>query len=156
MSKRYTVCVDFDGVIHSYTSPWTKARHIPDPPVKGALQFLVETLKSFDVAIFSTRNFQFGGRRAMRKWLIKHLCDLAEDYESTPKWWLDIINETSFADPWEDEVLWAAERIVWKIQFPRHKPAALVYLDDRALRFTGPDSWPTKTQIHLLKPWNKV
>ena len=35
-----TILLDFDGVIHSYTSGWKGAGVIPDPPVPGAIDFL--------------------------------------------------------------------------------------------------------------------
>lgn len=35
------------------------------------------------------------------------------------------------------------------------KPPALIYLDDRAYRFEGPGTFPTKEQIHAARPWNK-
>lgn len=55
MSK--LIAVDFDGVIHSYTSRWVNETHIPDPPVPGAIEFLTDLIdKGFKVAIFSTRN----------------------------------------------------------------------------------------------------
>jgi len=34
------------------------------------------------------------------------------------------------------------------------KPAALIYLDDRAVRFDG-ENFPEKSEIHALRPWNK-
>lgn len=153
--KRYTVCVDFDGVIHSYESPWVSPHVIPDAPVSGALEWLLKTSKKFDIAILSTRCKTWRGRRAMRRYLIERFCALAPDWESTPEWLRSHIAETAFADPWPDEVEWAVRRIVDAIAFPTHKPPALVYLDDRAMRFTGPDSWPTASQIHQAKPWNK-
>lgn len=36
------------------------------------------------------------------------------------------------------------------------KPPALVYLDDRALRFDGPDDWPTMPEIErAARPWTQ-
>lgn len=67
--ERYTVAVDFDGVLHSYTSPWVSASFIPDPPVPGAIEWLFRTIQKFYIAITSTRNHQRGGVRAMRRWL---------------------------------------------------------------------------------------
>lgn len=67
------LCVDFDGVIHSYTSGWKGARVIPDPPVYGAMDFLNEATRSFKVCIYSSRSRYFGGRKAMIKWFRKYL-----------------------------------------------------------------------------------
>ena len=36
------LCLDFDGVIHSYSSGWKGADVIPDPPVPGALRFIAD------------------------------------------------------------------------------------------------------------------
>lgn len=71
MTKEYrpTLAVDFDGVIHGYTSPWQGASVIPDPPVPGAIDFLSRMLAVFNVAIFSSRNHQAGGITAMREYL---------------------------------------------------------------------------------------
>ena len=59
------LCLDFDGVIHSYTSGWKGADVIPDPPVDGALDFLERASAHFDVQIFSSRSNQPGGIEAM-------------------------------------------------------------------------------------------
>ena len=63
-------CLDFDGVLHSYTSGWKGADVIPDPPVEGAIAFLREAVKHFQVEIFSSRSHQPGGGYAMRDWLL--------------------------------------------------------------------------------------
>ena len=67
--ERYTVAVDFDGVLHSYTSPWVNAETIPDPPVPGAIEWLREIAKAFTVVIFTTRGKTPEGQRAVRHWL---------------------------------------------------------------------------------------
>ena len=41
------LCLDFDGVIHSFTSGWRGAGIIPDPPVPGALDFIKDATGEF-------------------------------------------------------------------------------------------------------------
>lgn len=55
------LCLDFDGVIHSYSSGWKGADVIPDPLVAGALQFIRDAAMVFAVQIFSSRSNQPGG-----------------------------------------------------------------------------------------------
>jgi phosphoglycolate phosphatase-like HAD superfamily hydrolase len=65
-----TVCIDFDGVIHSYTSGWQGIAKIPDPPVSGAIDALFRLLDAgFEVAIYSSRSSSFRGRWAMKRWM---------------------------------------------------------------------------------------
>lgn len=66
------LCLDFDGVIHSYSSGWKGADVIPDPPVPGAIEFLHAALNQFDVQIYSSRSHQTGGINAMQAWLLEH------------------------------------------------------------------------------------
>ncbi len=63
------LCLDFDGVIHSYVSGWKGADCIPDAPVPGAFAFIREALKHFRVAIFSSRSNQPGGLDAMKDYV---------------------------------------------------------------------------------------
>jgi len=65
------LCLDFDGVIHSYTSGWKGADVIPDPPVEGAAAFIDRALNHFRVCIFSSRSNQPGGLKAMQDWVLK-------------------------------------------------------------------------------------
>ena len=67
------VTVDFDGVLHQYITPWIDVGVIPDDPVPGALAFLKELVEHYRVRVFSTRNAEAEGRRAMRMWLYVHL-----------------------------------------------------------------------------------
>lgn len=70
--ERYTVAVDFDGVIHSYTSPWVAPDIIPDPPVEGAIAWLMEIAKEFHVVIHSTRCATMEGTKAVLHYLADH------------------------------------------------------------------------------------
>lgn len=127
------LCLDFDGVLHSYSSGWKGASNIPDPPVKGAIEWLdslvedgeavcamAPRFRDFDVCIYSSRSSQWGGRRAMRKWLVKH--GFREDK-------------------------------IENIKFPLFKPPAQMTIDDRAFCFKG--NFPSVDEMKHFKPWNK-
>jgi hypothetical protein len=124
------LCLDFDGVIHSYASGWKGADVIPDPPVPGALQFIIAAMEHFTVAIFSSRSCQPGGREAMIQWLGYWSVDPAHGMPGD-----------------FDHGAWGA------IEWPQEKPPALVTLDDRAITFTG--KWPAISDLQAFKPWNK-
>lgn len=126
---RPILCLDFDGVIHSYKSGWMGARTIPDPPVPGAFSFMLGALSNgFDVVICSSRCRYFLGKRAIRQWIYRH-AGPSLYYESP-------------AGPGLEEV-----RVVSR------KPPALVTVDDRALTFTG--KWPSLQEIREFRPWNR-
>lgn len=69
--RKYTILVDFDGVLHSYTSGWQGAHLIPDPPVEGAIEWLNAMLDTgqFDLCIYSSRSKFPEGVEAMKAWL---------------------------------------------------------------------------------------
>lgn len=141
------LCLDFDGVIHSYSSGWKGASVIPDPPVPGALEFIREAVDAFDVKIFSSRSHQWGGKRAMKRWLREHYSNLYWRVADTE------VMAFTHADINDDAWEWGAH-IVQRIGFPWFKPPAMVTLDDRAITFTG--SWPALADLHTFKPWNKA
>lgn len=129
MSYKPTIILDFDGVIHSYSSGWKGADVIPDPIVEGAISFMLTMLGAgWQVCIHSSRTHAPGGISAMRDYLKK---------ESGNCWY------DSPAGPGIENV-----------EFPQHKPAALLTIDDRAITFTG--VWPTLDFVKNFKPWNKT
>lgn len=70
MSHQKTIALDFDGVLHSYTSGWTGP--VPfDPPVPGAQAFVEDLIKKFHVVIFSRRALDTEGKAGIIAWL-KH------------------------------------------------------------------------------------
>ena len=128
------ICVDFDGVIHSYKSGWQGVSVIPDPPVPGAIDWLIKNLPIPDsygmggdhqgpiVCIYSSRSSSWFGRRAMKKWLIAN--GLPAEY--------------------------IKEGI---LKFPKKKPAAWLTIDDRAICFDG--RFPTEHEMISFVPWYK-
>lgn len=128
MARKPILCLDFDGVIHSYSSGWKGADVVPDPPVPGAMAFLCSAVERFQVAIYSSRSGKPDGIRAMQYWTFQHLKEHAGG------------NAEAFA-------------IYEQIQWPTEKPPALVTIDDRAITFTG--TWPSLHEIAAFQPWNK-
>ncbi len=105
---RPILCLDFDGVLHAYTSGWQGIDVIPDGPVPGAMEFLIEASKVFRIAVYSTRSETPEGRGAMKTALWIWLCEAGAKWEVSDQ-----------------------------IYFPETKPPALVTIDDRAVTFTG-------------------
>ena len=66
------LCLDFDGVLHSYVSGWQGADVISDGPVAGAQEFCQAALRHFEIVIHSSRCHQEGGVDAIEQWLRKH------------------------------------------------------------------------------------
>ena len=133
------LCLDFDGVLHSYESGWQGADVISDPPVPGAMVFLMNARPHFELHVFSSRSNQEGGIEAMQAWLLKHM--------------RQEMSHAMFPDegPVIDK---KAERWVYEwIKWPTEKPPAMVTLDDRALTFTG--VWPSPAELKAFRPWNK-
>jgi hypothetical protein len=130
--RKLILCVDFDGVIHQYTSPWTDAKTISDPPVEGAFEWLDRCTSWFHVNIYSSRSSDPEAILAMKEWFLHH-----------------------------GTILWTrttAETFVGKLFFPSKKPAAFLTVDDRCIRFEGDFSEPWMDPKVLLdfKPWNKL
>ena len=149
----------FDIALNSYTSGWKGVRNIPDPPVPGALEFLVKAVKHFDVQIYSRgigqfdRSTRFGGRWAMKRWLKRHYYKLGlslsgadKETFNNPFW--KFIAETAFADPWECEVKWATKRLLKMIKFPKERPKAFLTINGY---FVSRRGFPDPEELLKLK-----
>ncbi len=127
--KKWTLAIDWDGVLHSYTTPFIATHIISDGPVEGSIAWLIEMSKHFALVINSARldtteSPEQNQRvvEAMKEWLLKHDCPP------------EVVDELHF----------------------HPKPKALVYVDDRGYRFSG-KNFPSKGDIHLhLHPWGDV
>ena len=130
--KKPILCLDFDGVIHSYSSGWKGHGICDDDPVPGCESFLYEATKVFNVAVYSSRSSSLSGRRAMRAYMRKHF-DLS----------------LTFSPDHDHDWLYEA------VSFPWFKPPALITIDDRAVCFDG--DFRALDPVALLKfqPWNK-
>lgn len=136
--KKPILCLDFDGVLHSYSSGWKGADVVPDPPTEGAAEFLDKAVDVFDVQIFSSRTHQLGGIEAMKAFI----WDALAHYFDCP-----------FAgDP---RGLDRALAVRDAITYPTEKPPAMVSIDDRALCFTGNWADFDPKRLKEFQPWNK-
>src|SRR3972149_6963098 len=72
MKNKQILVLDFDGVLHSYTSGWQGAAIISDPPVAGAIEFCWEASRHSDLWIVSSRCSQDLGIGAIRDFLDKY------------------------------------------------------------------------------------
>jgi len=133
------LCVDFDGVIHSYTSKWIDETTIPDPPVPGALRWLWKATEWFDVQIYSSRSKTWEGRAAMLKWVIA-----------------ESVKEFGVGHPMSGfDTAGRPIEVSYPITFAREKPAAFLTIDDRAICFDGDWSDLEPADLRFFKPWNK-
>ena len=65
-----TIALDFDGVLHSFTSGWKGPGCIPDPPVPGMAAACQELAwAGFELVVISTRALWVEGARAIYDWL---------------------------------------------------------------------------------------
>ena len=126
--RKPILCLDFDGVVHSYTSGWKGVDKIPDPPVEGVFEFILMASTLFEIKIFSSRSAQREGRVAMENWFIH------------------------YGTLW-DEKNQIVEGEYPKVDFPEHKPAAFISIDDRVVLFKG--EWPNVFDLRKFKPWHQ-
>lgn len=81
---RRTVCLDFDGVLHSYRSGWCGAEVIPDPPIHGTKESVAFLRQQYRIVVLSSRCHTEAGRKAVTAWLEKHDIVVDEVCEHKP------------------------------------------------------------------------
>lgn len=128
MSDKPTLCVDFDGCLHSYESGWQGADVVADGPVPGAMKWLFDLTGHFDVAIYSARSSQPGGIEAMYK-ALRNWAGIPTPYGG--ECWIDLLS------------------------FPTEKPSAFLTIDDRAICFDGDFTRVTPAKLKAFQPWYK-
>jgi hypothetical protein len=126
------LCLDYDGVIHSFTSGWQGVNRTPDPPVPGSIEFIHKASDVFKIAVHSSRSRNGLGIAAMRDYLRKHMT---------------LYFKGDFGAAWA---------LLSKIDFPHFKPNSFVSIDDRAVRFNGDWSSPEYDPLRLvnLRTWS--
>ena len=115
-----TICLDFDGVLNSYTSGWNGGKLV-DSPVPGAIEWLEEITKKHKVIIHTAR-----------------LRSANED--QSPQQVEEWLRKSGLSD-----------RALAKLTY-QAKPIAHVYIDDRAIAFSG-ENFPTADEVENFKTW---
>lgn len=127
---RPTLCVDFDGVIHSYEKGWQNGV-IYGTVTPGFFEWAEQASKHFELVIYSSRSKTEAGVMAMGQWLVEQR-----------KAWRAAGGKTESDDP-------------LAFDFATQKPAAWLTIDDRAICFRG--SWDDPAlrpeAMRAFKPW---
>ena len=94
------ICIDFDGVLHNHSTQHPNMRKAIGPPIidvttgRNSIEWLTQLIEiyvglpdptaylridppvnAFDICIFSARSRHWGGRKGMKKWLVKNGLD---------------------------------------------------------------------------------
>lgn len=126
-----TICIDFDGVIHSYEKGWQNGV-IYGEVVPGFFEWIERVRHQFELVIYSSRSKDESGIIAMTMWL----------HEKRNAW----IKAGGERHP--------TERLTFR--FAHEKPAAWLTIDDRAVQFRSDWSAPEldASAMRTFKPWN--
>lgn len=128
------LCIDFDGVIHSYEKGWQDGE-IYGTATPGFFAWALKAYHSFRLVIYSSRSSTEEGLRAMR--------------EAIGKWSVEAINSGEIPGDTDWSAFFPA------LEFASTKPPAFLTIDDRAVRFDG--SWEHLSPASLLafKSWTQ-
>jgi hypothetical protein len=129
--RKPIICVDFDGVIHSYERGW-QGGEIYGEVVPGFFEWVERVRDRFQLVVYSSRSKSDEGVAAMGRWL----------HEKRSAW----IRAGGQRSPTE----------VLEIEFAHEKPPAFLTIDDRAIRFDGNWEAPELSldALAAFQPWN--
>lgn len=126
-SDKPILCIDFDGVIHSYDRGWQDGAIYGDC-VPGFWEWSEKASKLFELVIYSSRSKTEAGQSAMMTWLV----------EQRKKW-------RAAGGKSDDGVI--------SFKFADEKPPAFLTIDDRAIQFGGDWSALDPETLRSFKPW---
>lgn len=125
LQSKPILCIDFDGVIHSYEKGWQKGE-IYGTITPGFFVWAKEASKLFRLVIYSSRSKETTQLFKMQKWM----------KEQQRKYNMECMADVDI------EFLYAHE-----------KPPAWLTIDDRAICFEGDWSKLDPEQLIKFKPW---
>jgi hypothetical protein len=124
MAEKPTICLDFDGVIHSYERGWQDGS-IYGTLTPGFVPWALKANEHFTLVIYSSRS---SDPFPMVEWLRAQLADKFMPFE--------------------------VEHIMGMFFFADRKPPAFLTIDDRAIKFEGRWDWLEPEYLLEFKPWN--
>lgn len=131
--RKPIMCIDFDGVIHSYEKGWQDGE-IYGSVVDGFFEWVNIAKDHFRLVIYSSRSKEPDKLLAMQRWI-----------ENKNLEWLIDKNPPGTTD-----------YVGFSFEFASEKPPAFLTIDDRAMTFNGDwydDCWWPEKLINF-KPWN--
>jgi hypothetical protein len=126
-----TLCIDFDGVVHSYEKGWQNGV-IYGSVLPGFWEWAEQAAKQFKLVIYSSRSKTEEGQLVMSLWMV----------DQRKAW-----REAGGMHAVEDKL---------EFEFAHEKPAAWLTIDDRAIRFEGrwDDPILAPDALRAFRPWN--
>lgn len=122
------LCIDFDGVIHSYEKGWQNGV-IYGTVTPGFFEWAEQAAKLFKLVVYSSRSKTDEGTNAMMFWLA----------DQRKKW------RAAGGQSGPDEL---------SFEFANEKPPAYLTIDDRAVQFRGDWAALDPKELRAFKPWN--
>lgn len=131
--RKPIICIDFDGVIHSYENGWQDGV-IYGTVVPGFFEWAVAAKDKFTLMVYSSRSKDHMQLVKMQRWLEDRWCD------HNPRLTY--------------EEAWASFQHV--MTFAHEKPPAFLTIDDRCMQFRGDWTawWLAPDQLAKFQPWN--
>jgi hypothetical protein len=124
------LCIDFDGVVHSYDRGWQDGS-IYGEVTSGFFEWAEQAAQHFQLVIYSSRSKTEEGVTAMQLWLVEQR-----------RKWRAAGGMHKIKEPLEFE-------------FAHEKPPSFLTIDDRAIRFKGrwDDPELDPEALRSFKPW---
>lgn len=155
-NNKGTIAIDFDGVIHKYSKGWQDGS-IYDEPIEGAFKMINYFMsQGYTVFVFSTRStWQIKGWLKRYTNPLKYMsgADFVDQYMPMTNYDEEII-KAEYANL--DQLQCKSQIIPFWVKFwnkknvlgiTKRKLPALIYIDDRALRFESWDQVKEDTEL---------